>query len=783
MKGISLTVIAVTGFAGSVGQIMIVRELLVLFHGNELSTGLVFTAWLIWIAAGSGLGGKLSSRIPSVATPLALALIFLALTLPVTILWIRASRLFWNIPLGELLPPGKMLGISFSATWLFCLVSGFLFPLTWSVYINSETRNQVSSFKFQVSSFKFQPVFIYLSEALGAASGGLFFYFILLPYMSILASAFITSGIMLAVAAVLPWFDIKNTEKTDTEETGFFQKTRFLTSLLIFVFVSMATVSFFLPRLDHLSRQWQWGKNLVTVRDTPYNNLALIKEKNLFTLFANGLWAFSSPDPQTAEKSVHLALLQHPHPKRVLLISGGVAGLVDEILKHHDITRVDYIEPDPDLIRLAEDYLPAPGTMLLVTAEIHMFHEDAGTFIRQQGHTYDVILMNVGDPVNAQMNRFYTVEFYRQIKKRLNPGGIFSFAVSSSPEMLGTAQVKFLQSVFATITGVFPQVSVYAGDNARFFATDTQGKLVTDANELIARITEKNLQLKYVRDYYLFDILDPFRMDYFRTLLTENSGEKDRPKMNRNLAPTCYFNNLVLWGTQIHKGFKKFLILLSEKQMWLLATAIILCAVAAIGAGYSGTAKATGLCVMAVGGMEMALEIVIILGFQIMAGFVYKQLALIIAFFMAGLGLGTGLVAWFSKYRQASVFFPARAQTWLILVQAVLCFYLIGITGLLYLLQNLIIPVGRIFSVLAFIGGILGGSHFSLAVKTVSGQATPSAMTGGGLYALDITGSAGGALAASLFLLPLYGVATTLVLFSMFGFGSLLALIFSKKTT
>ncbi|MCP4106465.1 MAG: hypothetical protein GY749_13185 [Desulfobacteraceae bacterium] len=770
MKGISLTAIAVTGFAGSVGQIMIVRELLVLFHGNELSTGLVFTAWLIWVAAGSGLGGKLSSRIPSVATPLALALIFLALTLPATILWIRASRLFWNIPLGELLPPDKMFGISFSATWLFCLVSGFLFPLTWSAYINSETRNQVSSFKFQ-------PVFIYLSEALGAASGGLFFYFILLPYMSILASAFVTSVIMLAVAAVLLWLDIKN---TDTKETGFFQKTRFLTGLLIFVFVSMATVSFFLPRLDHLSRQWQWGKKLVTVRDTPYNNLALVKEKNLFTLFANGLWAFSSPDPQTAEKSVHLALLQHPHPKRVLLISGGVAGLVDEILKHHDITRVDYIEPDPDLIRLAEDYLPA--TMLLVTAKIHMFHEDAGTFIRQHGHTYDVILMNVGDPVNAQMNRFYTVEFYRQIKKRLNPGGIFSFAVSSSPEMLGTAQVKFLQSVFATITGVFPQVSVYAGDNARFFATDTQGKLVTDANELIVRITEKNLQLKYVRDYYLFDILDPFRMDYFKTLLTENIGEKDRPKMNRNLTPTCYFNNLVLWGTQIHKGFKNFLIMLSEKQMWLLAAAIILCAVSAIAAGYSGTAKATGLCVMAVGGMEMALEIVIILSFQIMAGFVYKQLALIIAFFMAGLGLGTGLVACFSQYRgQAPVFFPARALTWLILVQAVLCFYLIGITGLLYLLQNLIIPVGRIFSVLAFIGGILGGSHFSLAVKTVSVPATPSAMTGGGLYALDITGSAGGALAASLFLLPLYGVATTLMLFSMFGFGSLLALIFSKK--
>ena len=34
--------------------------------------------------------------------------------------------------------------------------------------------------------------------------------------------------------------------------------------------------------------------------------------------------------------------------------------------------------------------------------------EDAGRFLRRSTGTYDVILMSVGDPINAQMNRFYT---------------------------------------------------------------------------------------------------------------------------------------------------------------------------------------------------------------------------------------------------------------------------------------------------------------------------------------------------------------------------------------
>ena len=125
---------------------------------------------------------------PSVL-PTVLAL--LALLLPVSVLWIRAARIIWAIPLGEMLDPFLMLWISLSGTGFFCLFSGVLFGLAWSSLEAASERGSA------------QPLFIYLGEALGAATGGLFFYFVLLPRTSILNATLLTALIALMVVAIL----------------------------------------------------------------------------------------------------------------------------------------------------------------------------------------------------------------------------------------------------------------------------------------------------------------------------------------------------------------------------------------------------------------------------------------------------------------------------------------------------------------------------------------------------------------------------------------------------
>ncbi len=347
--------ITACGFAAAIGQIVILRELLVLFYGNELSTGLIFASWLLWTALGSSAAGRyaaLGSRHPLV---LPLLLTLLALLLPASVLWIRAARIIWAIPRGEMLGPLSMLWISFSATGPFCLASGALFGFAWAGLASS----------FEKGSGR--PLVIYLGEALGAAMGGLFFYFVLLPRFSIYPATLLTALIILVIAVILfsfrkgatiwksPFFKREMLGKSPSSKGEAHRKSPFFKAgfrgifhksppsspheiktfnasrrkpgqalvILGAVLVLVTTALISSRNLDSLSRRWQWGQNVLAVRDTPFQNLALLADANQFSLFANGLLFFSTPDPQTAEYAVHPAMLQHPEPRKVLLIGGG----------------------------------------------------------------------------------------------------------------------------------------------------------------------------------------------------------------------------------------------------------------------------------------------------------------------------------------------------------------------------------------------------------------------------------------------------------------------------
>jgi predicted membrane-bound spermidine synthase len=82
--------------------------------------------------------------------------------------------------------------------------------------------------------------------------------------------------------------------------------------------------------------------------------------------------------------------------------------------------------------------------------------------------------------------------------------------------------------------------------------------------------------------------------------------------------------------------------------------------------------------------------------------------------------------------------------------------------------------IGLLFSGLSLIIGVLGGMHFGLAVSVTASTGVAVEKIGGALYALDLTGSAAGALIASLFMIPIYGLMNTLVVVSvMSGFSAL----------
>ena len=743
--------ITTTGFAATVAQIIILRELLVLFYGNELSAGLIFTGWLLWSGLGSGLSGRWALKVPAHIPLLGLLLVCLSAMLPLSVLFIRMTRIIWTLPAGELPSIGKMLLISVTVTGLLCPLSGALFGICWAIH-RKKGQNQ--------------PLGIYLGEALGSGAGGLIFYFVFLPYHSVFTTIWITSGMILCISWWLlrPWRPLSNVSFGH----------------LMWIAVSLVVVSGAVSgsRLDHMSRRWQWGPNLAAVYDTAYHNIALLKKEEQVSVFANGLWLFSEPDRLSAEHGVHLALLQHPNPKTILLLGGGIAGLLEELLKQPGIRHIDYVEPDPDFIRLLKPHLSSATDASLQQPRVRLFHRDPRIFMRRSHARYDVILMNMGDPITAQMNRFYTKEFFAHVKQRLLPGGIFSFAVSGGESMLGPTQARFLGSIKKTLLQIFYKTLIYPGDQTRFFATDMSGVLLSDYAALTNRIFERNLQLRYIREDILQNALSPLRLDYLKSILDDTPGLA----VNRDFFPICYFHNLMMWASQWHAVIQKFLNILVDLKLRWLWTGLAIAGVIMVAIFWTGRCKfraALAGSIFVSGAIEMVLQVVFLLSFQIIEGFVYRQLALIIAFFMAGLAFGAGWISRCNHSPPKTIF----ARGLFIRVQTLVCVLPIGLMLFLPVIhgevRNFLSPaaIGWLFSGLSLITGILGGVHFALAVEVMAGTGIALEKIGGGFYALDLAGAAAGVLIAALFILPIFGIMNTLVFLSILGAISLLTIL------
>jgi len=62
--------LALLGFTAVIGQIVLMRELIVVFNGNEISMGIMLATWLLWTAAGSSLGSRFVPVEPTLARQL-----------------------------------------------------------------------------------------------------------------------------------------------------------------------------------------------------------------------------------------------------------------------------------------------------------------------------------------------------------------------------------------------------------------------------------------------------------------------------------------------------------------------------------------------------------------------------------------------------------------------------------------------------------------------------------------------------------------------------------------
>ncbi len=725
--------LALIGFSAVIGQIVLMRELIVVFNGNEISPGIMLATWLFWTAIGSILSSGFALGGNGARRAVAALECLLGVSLLPTIWALRASKTFFQTVPGELVGPVPMLFTSLGCLSLFCVVSGALFVVATRMY---EQECAVAA-RVAASS-------AYLLEAAGSGLGGILASIVLLRFLGSFQIAAVVTLLNLCMAAVLLL-------QRNRKQFGAVIAATALFAIPLLLYVA--------PWLDRSAQARLWhGFHLVGSRDSIYGNLAVIQTGNIRSIYDNGVILASAPDENAAEEAVHYALLEHPAPRQLLLIGGGVNGSIIQALKHPTVERIDYVELDPALIDMARQFFPVQSAPVFSDPRVHLHYADGRYYLKTAGDTFDVIILDVPDPQTAQLNRFYTAEFFRSARDHLASGGLLALQLRSSEDYISPDLAEFLRCIHYTLRNAFPYVVTIPGETIHFFAATQPDVLTDNPQTLISRLQERNLKTQYVREYFIPFRMMPDRMVQVRDQLRPLTSTP----VNRDFAPIAYYFDAVLWSTQFKLGYSRWLQtaagigfpgVIYGVLIILLFLAVLLVRVTA----RERRARSAAACCMAATGFTlMALQIFLLLAFQSIYGYVYRQLSILIAMCMAGIAFGSWLGIRRLRSRDGppcrniatTQFLLALSGPALILVVSLLS--KISGTAATWLAAQFIFPA------LAALCGMLGGYQFPLASEIYLHDNNGRSRLGT-LYAIDLLGGCAGALLLSSYLIPVFG--------------------------
>lgn len=153
------------------------------------------------------------------------------------------------------------------------------------------------------------------------------------------------------------------------------------------------------------------------------------------------------------ETLVHPAMLCHPEPRSVFIGGGGEGGTLREVLSHRSVQSATMIDLDREVVELCRAHLPNHHRGSFDDPRVTLRHEDARAFLHDGADSYDVMIMDLVDPLEGgTAYLLYTEEFYRIAKARLNPGGVL--VTQSGPVGL-TNYHECFTTIYRTLSSVF----------------------------------------------------------------------------------------------------------------------------------------------------------------------------------------------------------------------------------------------------------------------------------------------------------------------------------------
>ncbi len=757
------------GVACQIGQVVYLRELLMVFHGNELSLGVILAAWMVWVAVGSRLGAALLQRRDDALGWLRSGAAAVALLLPATVLAIRLLPGAFDVPPGALLSLADMALSSVVVLAPTTALLGAQF-----VFLARLWRERDQSVDASGAAKT------YVGEALGNVVGGLLFTLVLVHHLDAFQASLLAGTAMLVLTLRLG------------------QPRR----ALLAAGVGLALLTL-LPQVEWWSAQLQWqlrapDYELITTHRSRYGTIAVLRRFDQYSFFQSGHLVFSTGgvtetgvglEELEGVAFAHVALTQHRDPRQVLLIGGGLRGTLREMLRH-GVRAIDYVELDPVLVEAASPYLPAGTRAALADPRVRLIHADGRLLVKGGGPPYDLIVVDAPDPTTAVLNRYYTEEFFAEAKARLRPDGVLVLGAMSTPDLRGSAVANRNAAIYHTLRRVFPEVLPVGERYLFFFASKGEGQLSADAATVMRRFVEREVDAAGFSAGHLALLFEPGPLQRINWILRHHGRSPrahleppmaapllpgtieqlrveeallppvhERFFVNSDFRPVVYYHTLLFWTGLTRGDEASVLRWIGRVQWWWVLPPLVLTILVGLALRIAVPTRrdaaprfAVLTAVFTTGLSTMALQIALLFAFQSIYGFVFEMVGLIVAIFMAGLALGSALT-----HR----FVPDPADRRLLTaVQGLVALVAVGIGGALPWAGGLegAAEVFVLFASLTFVAGLLNGVDFPLATACYLALERRPERATAAVYGVELVGACCGAALASVAVAPVLGI-------------------------
>lgn len=457
----ALGAFAVSGATAMTLQVLWTRALAVLLGSSIFSFTLILLAFLIGLGIGAALFGRASQRTPHPVRWLAMLHLGTAVAVGVTYLFTdRMPYVFTWLLQSTSFAVDTILVCQFVMACMILLpatiLMGGVFPLTMRI-----AAGGLDSVGRDVGR-------AYALNTVGAIVGSFLSGFVVLPKLGLQRGIYVAVAIDIALGALLFW--VAPELPARKRRAG------------VAAAVALAVIGLLLPRWnlvafssgffrmsvarEYISRKlrkhvWKDPK-LVFYEDGVATTVTVDQwDAKTYSLKNNGKVDASNDADMPTQIMVGLLPLlfyDQPAPPKVALVGFG-SGVTAGAITQYPIGSLEVVELEPAIYRASrffENDNHKPLQNPKVTARVG----DGRNFLTQRKDKFDVIVSEPSNPWLTGVSNLFTREYFRDVKRRLAPNGIFC----QWAQLYEMAPWN-IKTIYGTVRGEFPYVYVFAAED------------------------------------------------------------------------------------------------------------------------------------------------------------------------------------------------------------------------------------------------------------------------------------------------------------------------------